>query len=454
MGTANLLGGILRGVSSAYLTQKDRMRAEEAANEKRDIEIWQKLAGSDDPETRAYGERRLQETIEKGLPKAQRGIFQQVTQGFGQPARQPMDERLPDGTTPTQAVMAQRTQPPPELPPTHAGGPQPNPNMQPPAPAAPMPPSLTPDQQAMSLVDQIVSQSGYTEPGALRVVRQGLLNKLAERRFQQMFAPRAVTPPPKPGANLMEVGQNLYDPETKQWITPPARPDAPATKSGLITVDGQLYDPATQTWITPPAKPNGSGGMSDYQRESLRIREQEAADRKARAAEAAAAKTDAKLATDQQKVDSIVDNLQRMVDMAHKLRQHPGLAGATGTWHYSGIIPGSDAATFETQLESLKAQIGFNTLQAMREASRTGGALGNVSDRDIALLTAVLGSLEGRQSEESMRQVLQDIENYAKAAQVRVRSSISGPTGPPPAAPVAKPASQGKTRPPLSSFER
>jgi hypothetical protein len=57
-------------------------------------------------------------------------------------------------------------------------------------------------------------------------------------------------------------------------------------------------------------------------------------------------------------------------------------------------FPGTSAKDFSNDLNSLKANIGFQALQAMREASPTGGALGQVSDFENKNLQAVLGSLD------------------------------------------------------------
>ena len=61
-------------------------------------------------------------------------------------------------------------------------------------------------------------------------------------------------------------------------------------------------------------------------------------------------------------------------------------------------VPGTDAFDFAADLETLKADIGFGILQQMREASKTGGALGQVSERELAFLQATLGSLNQLQS--------------------------------------------------------
>lgn len=70
------------------------------------------------------------------------------------------------------------------------------------------------------------------------------------------------------------------------------------------------------------------------------------------------------------------------------------IAGTATSW-----IPGTPADTLEKLLESAKSNIGFDKLQAMRDASPTGGALGQVSEREIDLLQATAGKLSGDQPE-------------------------------------------------------
>jgi hypothetical protein len=60
-------------------------------------------------------------------------------------------------------------------------------------------------------------------------------------------------------------------------------------------------------------------------------------------------------------------------------------------------------------LESLKSNVAFNELQEMRNASKTGGALGQVSDKENAMLAAALGSLDQGQSPEQLSKTLDNI---------------------------------------------
>ncbi len=68
---------------------------------------------------------------------------------------------------------------------------------------------------------------------------------------------------------------------------------------------------------------------------------------------------------------------------------------ATGTvGRMMSRLPESNAAEARRQVDVLKANARIENLQAMREASPTGGALGNVSDSEGAMLAAKSGALD------------------------------------------------------------
>jgi|GEM_PF-2171065 len=74
-----------------------------------------------------------------------------------------------------------------------------------------------------------------------------------------------------------------------------------------------------------------------------------------------------------------------------------GMAGSI-----AAQVPGSEATDTRALVETVKANIGFDRLQEMRDASPTGGALGQVTERELATLQAVLGNLEFNQSKEQL----------------------------------------------------
>ena len=77
---------------------------------------------------------------------------------------------------------------------------------------------------------------------------------------------------------------------------------------------------------------------------------------------------------------------------------------------FVGGFEGTERANMEASMKTLQAQSGFSTLQAMREASKTGGALGAINKKEMELLIAALGSLDLAQSKEQFDQKLNEFE--------------------------------------------
>lgn len=75
----------------------------------------------------------------------------------------------------------------------------------------------------------------------------------------------------------------------------------------------------------------------------------------------------------------------------------------TGWGSLLSSVPNTQAKTFNSQLNTLKAAIAFGELTAMREASKTGGALGNVSNIELGLLESALAGLDSAQSPEDFK---------------------------------------------------
>jgi hypothetical protein len=68
-----------------------------------------------------------------------------------------------------------------------------------------------------------------------------------------------------------------------------------------------------------------------------------------------------------------------------------------------------DAVDFRNELKSVQANIAFDRLQQMREASKTGGALGAVSERELDLLINAYGNIDQSTSPERLKQNLLNI---------------------------------------------
>ena len=73
------------------------------------------------------------------------------------------------------------------------------------------------------------------------------------------------------------------------------------------------------------------------------------------------------------------------------------------------LKPGSKASDLRASLDTLTADSAFSALSEMRASSKTGGALGAISERELTLLGAAKRSLSANQSDE---QLIKNIDTY------------------------------------------
>lgn len=102
-----------------------------------------------------------------------------------------------------------------------------------------------------------------------------------------------------------------------------------------------------------------------------------------------------------------IASLEALKKEAEDILKDSSLGSATGMTSFLGSIPGTSAKDVTARIETLKAKSAFSTLQAMRDASKTGGALGQTSDREMALLQNAITALDRQQSDEGFRDSLQ-----------------------------------------------
>lgn len=73
---------------------------------------------------------------------------------------------------------------------------------------------------------------------------------------------------------------------------------------------------------------------------------------------------------------------------------------STGYGSYVAFLPNTEARKLKNYLDTIKANVGFDKLQQMRDNSPTGGALGQVSEMENRLLQAVNGALDPAQADQ------------------------------------------------------
>ena len=72
-------------------------------------------------------------------------------------------------------------------------------------------------------------------------------------------------------------------------------------------------------------------------------------------------------------------------------------------------VPNTPAHSVMLNIETIEAAVAFDRLQAMRNASKTGGALGQVSNIELRLLSSSLGNLKQSNSKEEFQRNLNQV---------------------------------------------
>ena len=126
------------------------------------------------------------------------------------------------------------------------------------------------------------------------------------------------------------------------------------------------------------------------------------------------------------------------------LRDHPGLASITGI--AAGRLPGltSDGRAAQALYDKIVAKGGFQALQDLRDASKTGGALGNVSNQEGKQLTASFAAIDRRQNAADVQAAIDQAISDIEGARTRTREAYDSTYSYKNAAGQAAPAGAGK----------
>ena len=159
---------------------------------------------------------------------------------------------------------------------------------------------------------------------------------------------------------------------------PDARPMADKPPKGYQ----RRWDPEQQSWVDEPI-PGGEKAVEQEQGET---------------------KLDLAVADYDRKFNLVDEKLDQAIS---SLEENGRFVAGYGS--YLSGLPETEARNFQATLDTIKANLGFEELQNMRDNSPTGGALGQVSEREIAFLQAMQGNLDSAQSPDQLMQVLREI---------------------------------------------
>lgn len=99
----------------------------------------------------------------------------------------------------------------------------------------------------------------------------------------------------------------------------------------------------------------------------------------------------------------------RTSEIAQTLQADEDLWAAVGLGQPISQIPGTEGARVRAKIANLKARLRLDTLQDLRDNSKTGGAVGNVSNYEQNILADYIESLDADLAPEDFREALQNV---------------------------------------------
>lgn len=119
-----------------------------------------------------------------------------------------------------------------------------------------------------------------------------------------------------------------------------------------------------------------------------------------------------------------LDTVRQMRNSAVAIYNHPKMQAAFGFGGQSfSAIPGTAAADVKALLDTLKNQSFVAGLQSMRQASPTGGAVGNVSNAEGARFENLYQNLEQAQSPEAAQKALLALIEEMERSETRMQNA-------------------------------
>jgi len=283
--------------------------------------------------------------------------------------------------------------------------------------------SRTPTDDVVAGLARRAVELGVTDEGTASSQLQQLLAMPPEQRTQVLaqYGAPAAAPPAAPAtpadvATMQALGfpltqqgyeqfraaqrqERLLSPEEEAQKTrialasrPPPQPREPKGPGSSVAV----IDPATNKTIF----------VSHEEAQTRRMTPASAgeglAPKEIQKREASFPKWTAAVRSFETQADTLVTNLT-------KLRDHPGLSGITGIIFGRTPAITAEARSAKADLDNILARGGFAELAAMRQASPTGGALGNISNQEVKYLRDAFGALDTVQETDTFKQKIDDV---------------------------------------------
>lgn len=123
------------------------------------------------------------------------------------------------------------------------------------------------------------------------------------------------------------------------------------------------------------------------------------------------------LAKDNQAANSVIQNMDDVIDSITSVKTAKGLDRATGLYSYVPSLPNSDAATADVRLQNLEGKI-TNLGKAAASAS---GAMGPMAVQEWKIVRDMVAAIDPKKGKKALLEQLDLAENAAKGAAQRIR---------------------------------
>lgn len=156
---------------------------------------------------------------------------------------------------------------------------------------------------------------------------------------------------------------------------------------------------------------------------SARAREKAADARQARLDRIQTAKDAEAAKAEESRLEGSIKAADNAIETARKAYMDVGQLSAGFIGGVTKWIPGTPALNLDQALEPIRAITSFEQLNRMKEASRTGGALGQIAVRELELLSASVASLDTSQGPAQLRENLRKVVQHFSAWKEKVKKA-------------------------------
>lgn len=268
----------------------------------------------------------------------------------------------------------------------------------------------------------------------------------ATRSWAQQYSPEGVQSLLQDAATIRKLNEPTdFDRMVRAAGIQPGTPEAQAfarrkldkdvhiapTEAGQLPADvrtAQWYASATPEQREAFDRATGKGAMTPYQSAQLEI----AQSKEQRDAEKATAEKEA-VARAQQTAISGAEESYRLVSEAVDRAVNLTSATSAGLGSLLDKLPLTDARALANEINTIKANLGFDRLRQMREESKTGAGVGQVAVKELERLESAVAGLDTGLSAPRLREQLARVRtHYKKWLDIRGGAEKEKSAPPPP----------------------